>query len=64
MTIELAAGGGLLGLIYLVLLLWALYHIIQSRSGFLYKLIWILVVVTFPLLGLLAQLLFGPRAGR
>lgn len=64
MTIELAAGGGLLGLIYLVLLLWALYHIIQSRSGFLYKLIWILIVVTFPLLGLLAQLLFGPRAGR
>ncbi len=64
MTIELAAGGGLLGLIYLVLLLWALYHIIQSQSGFLYKLVWILIVVTFPLLGLLAQLLFGPRAGR
>lgn len=64
MTIELAAGGGLLGLIYLILLFWALYHIVQSQRGFLYKIVWFLVVVWFPILGLILHLLFGPRAGR
>jgi|JI10StandDraft_1071094.scaffolds.fasta_scaffold630956_2 hypothetical protein len=64
MTIELAAGGGLIGLLYLILLVWSVYHVIQSRRGFLYKVVWLAIVVMFPILGPLALFLLGPRAGR
>ncbi|BBK30702.1 phospholipase D-like protein [Stella humosa] len=64
MTIELAAGGGILGIIYFILLIWSLYHIIQSNRGFLAKLVWIAIVLIFPILGWLAVVLLGPRAGR
>jgi hypothetical protein len=63
MKLEFTAGGGLLGLVYLVLLFWALYHIIQSDRSFLAKLAWIALVIVFPILGWLAWLLMGPRAG-
>ncbi|BBK40958.1 hypothetical protein STVA_09780 [Allostella vacuolata] len=64
MKIEFGASGGIVGIFYLILLLWALYHIVQSHRGFLNKLVWILVVIFFPILGAIALLLFGPRAGR
>ncbi len=62
MSFEFNAGGGLLGIIYLILLFWALYHIIQSHRGFLAKLAWIAAVIVFPILGWLAWLFLGPRA--
>ena len=64
MTFELALGGGLLGLLYLALLLWCIYHVVQSDRSFLSKLLWLIAVFTFPILGPIALLLFGPRASR
>ncbi|MCC7273054.1 MAG: PLDc_N domain-containing protein [Alphaproteobacteria bacterium] len=64
MSLELQFGGGLLGLLYLALLLWVLYHIVQSERSFLAKMIWMAAVFVFSVLGWLAWLLFGPRARR
>ena len=63
-VVELQVGGGLVGLVLLVLLVWAVYHIVQSDRGFLAKMVWIAAVFVFPGLGWLAWLLFGPRARR
>ncbi|MGE0718568.1 MAG: PLD nuclease N-terminal domain-containing protein [Alphaproteobacteria bacterium] len=62
--LELQLGGGLLGILALILFLCAAYHIIQSTRGFLAKLVWLAIVIFFPILGWLFWLLVGPRAGR
>ncbi len=48
----------------LILALWAVFHIAQSRSGPLGKAIWIAIVLFIPFLGFIAWLIFGPRSGR
>ena len=56
---------GLLGIILLVLAIWAIIHIVQSGTSPLGKAIWIVVVLfVFPPIGFLIWLFFGPRSGR
>ncbi|MFP4138259.1 MAG: PLDc N-terminal domain-containing protein [Halomonas sp.] len=52
---------GLLGLIWLIIIIWAIVKVAQSSAGGLAKLIWILVLLFFPLLGLIVWFLFGPK---
>ena len=54
-------GGGLLGLIWLIIVIWAIVKVAKSGAGGLAKLIWILVLLFFPLVGLIAWFLFGPK---
>lgn len=56
--------GGLIGLLILIADAWAILNILASRASFLNKLIWVLVIVFLPLLGLLVWLIAGPRAAR
>ncbi|MGE0827746.1 MAG: PLD nuclease N-terminal domain-containing protein [Hyphomonadaceae bacterium] len=51
-------------IVALILALWAVFHIAQSRSGPLGKAIWIVAVLFLPYLGFIAWLIFGPRAKR
>ncbi|MCS2610949.1 PLDc N-terminal domain-containing protein [Halomonas dongshanensis] len=53
--------GGLFGLIWLVIIIWAVVKVAKSTASGLAKLIWILVLLFFPLVGLIAWLLFGPK---
>lgn len=53
--------GGLLGLIWLIIVIWAIVKVAKSGAGGLSKLIWILVLLFFPLVGLIAWFLFGPK---
>ena len=53
--------GGLLGLLWLIIVIWALVKVAKSPAGGLSKLIWILVLLFFPLIGLIVWLLFGPK---
>ena len=46
--------GGLLGLIWLVIVIWAIVKVAKSDAGGFAKLIWILVLLFFPLIGLIA----------
>jgi hypothetical protein len=48
----------------LVLALWAVFNIAQSRSGPLGKAIWIVVVLFLPFLGFVGWLVIGPKRSR
>ncbi len=53
--------GGLLGLIHLVIVIYALVKIVQSGASTGAKVLWIVVVLILPILGLILWLLFGPK---
>ena len=55
---------GLLGVLILAGDIWAILNIFQSSASNEKKLIWILVVVLLPLLGLILWYFLGPRQGR
>ena len=51
----------LFGLIILILDIWALINVFQSRVSGLAKLVWFLVILFLPLLGLIIWFFAGPR---
>ncbi|HCR98643.1 MULTISPECIES: PLDc N-terminal domain-containing protein [Halomonas] len=53
--------GGLLGLIWLIIIIWAIVKVAKSSAGGLAKVLWILALLIFPLVGLIAWLLLGPK---
>lgn len=53
--------GGLLGLIWLALVIYAIIRTVQSSAGTGAKVIWTLVLLVLPLIGLLAWFIFGPK---
>lgn len=53
--------GGLLGLIHLIIVIYALVKIVQSGASTGAKVLWIVVVLILPILGLILWLLFGPK---
>ena len=55
---------GLLGVLILAGDIWAILNIAQSSASNEKKLIWILVVLLLPLLGLILWYFLGPRQGR
>lgn len=56
--------GGILGLIILILDVWAIVNIAQSSASTGYKVLWIVLVLLLPVVGLILWLLLGPRTGR
>jgi len=56
--------GGLFGLLVLIGDIWAIINILQSSADNTKKLLWIVVVVLLPLLGLILWFFLGPRTGR
>ncbi|GEK46732.1 PLDc N-terminal domain-containing protein [Halomonas pacifica] len=58
MGIEVA---GLFGLIWLIIVIWAIVKVAKSGAGPVVKLLWILILLFFPLIGLIAWLLLGPK---
>lgn len=53
---------GLIGLIILILDIWAIVNVVQSTNGILSKIIWIIVILILPVLGFILWLIFGPRS--
>ena len=53
---------GILGLIWLVIVIWAVIQVAQSSAGGTRKLLWILVLRFLPVLGLILWFLLGPKA--
>ncbi|MCE0731828.1 MAG: PLDc N-terminal domain-containing protein [Pseudomonadota bacterium] len=52
---------GLLSLIWLIIVIWAIVKVAKSSASGLAKLIWIVVLLIFPLVGLIVWFLFGPK---
>lgn len=58
MGIEL---GGLLGLIILILDIWAIVRTLQSGASTGMKVLWVVVILLLPVIGLILWALFGPK---
>ncbi len=57
-------GGGIFGLLVLAGDIWAIINVFQSSASSEKKLLWILIIILLPLLGLILWFLLGPRDGR
>ncbi len=56
--------GGLLGLIVLALDIWAIVRVVGSSASTGGKVLWILLILVLPVLGLIIWLVAGPRPVR
>lgn len=56
--------GGLLGLLVLVADGWAILNVLGSGSSLPAKLLWVVVILALPVVGLIVWLLAGPRTAR
>jgi hypothetical protein len=61
MSIELR---GIVGLLILIADVWAIVNIAQSGASTGKKVLWIVVVLVLPVLGLILWFLLGPRTGK
>jgi hypothetical protein len=53
--------GGLLGLVILVLDVWGIIKVIQSSAGTGTKVLWVVLIMVLPVIGLLLWILAGPK---
>lgn len=53
---------GLVGLVWTVLVIWAVINIIGSSASGLAKILWCLFVIVFPLLGMIVWFFVGPKS--
>ncbi|HJQ64244.1 MAG TPA: PLDc N-terminal domain-containing protein [Burkholderiales bacterium] len=53
--------GGIFGLLILIADIWAIVNIVQSGASTGSKVLWIVVIVLLPVVGLILWLLLGPR---
>lgn len=54
--------GGVLGVLLLIAVIWAVVNIVQSGSSTGAKVVWIALVILLPLFGFIVWLIFGPRS--
>ena len=55
--------GGIIGVLILIGDIWALINILQSSADNGKKLLWVVVVVLLPLIGLILWFFLGPKKG-
>ncbi len=55
-------GGGVLGVLLLVAIVWAIVNVAQSRASPGTKALWIVLLLVLPVIGLVIWLIAGPRA--
>jgi hypothetical protein len=56
--------GGIFGLIILALDIWAVINVIQSGASTGAKVVWVLLILLLPLIGLVIWYFAGPRGRR
>jgi hypothetical protein len=55
--------GGILGLIILIADIWAIVKTVQSNASTGAKVIWIVLILVLPVVGLILWLIAGPKGG-
>ena len=53
--------GGIFGLLILIADIWAIVNVVRSGASTGSKVLWIVVIVLLPVVGLILWLLLGPR---
>lgn len=61
---NLSVGNGFLGLVILILDIWAIINIVQSNASNLAKVLWVVLVLLLPVVGLIIWFFAGPRGGK
>lgn len=61
MGIEIS---GLLGIILLILNIWAIVSTVSSTAAVGPKVLWVVLILILPLIGFILWLLLGPKAAR
>ena len=56
--------GGIIGLLILAADVWAIVNVAQSGASTGQKVLWIVLILILPVIGLILWLLLGPRGGR
>ena len=56
--------GGILGLLILAIDVWAIVTIIQSGTPTAQKVLWIVLILLLPVVGMILWFLLGPRSAR
>ncbi len=56
--------GGIVGLLILAADIWAIINVVQSGASTGKKVLWILLILVLPVVGLILWLLLGPRGGK
>lgn len=56
--------GGIIGLLVLIADVWAIVNIAQSNASTGTKVLWIVLVLILPVLGVILWFILGPRTGR
>lgn len=55
---------GVLGLIWLIVIIWAVIQVAQSSASGTSKLLWIIVLLLLPVLGLILWFFLGPKSAK
>lgn len=55
---------GVLGLIWLIVIIWAVIQVAQSSASGTSKLLWIIVLLLLPVLGLILWFFLGPKSSK
>lgn len=53
--------GGLFGLIWLILVVYAIVKVLGSSAGTGSKVLWVVLILVLPVLGVILWFLFGPK---
>ena len=61
---DLGIGGGLIGLIILALDIWAIINVVGSASSTGSKVLWVLLILFLPVIGLIIWAIAGPRSAK
>lgn len=61
---DLGIGGGLIGLIILALDIWAIINVVGSGTSTGKKVLWVLLILFLPVIGLIIWAIAGPRSAR
>jgi hypothetical protein len=56
--------GGIFGLLILIADIWAIVNVVRSAASTGSKVLWVLLILILPVIGLIIWLLAGPRTAR
>jgi len=58
----MGTGTGLVGLVILILDIWAIIKVLGSSATAGMKIVWVLIILVLPVIGLILWFLLGPKA--
>ncbi len=58
----MGTGSGLIGLLLLIAMVWAIVNVARSAATVRAKTVWIVMLLVLPVVGFIAWLFLGPRA--